>query len=157
MSPSSIFDIERARIVNASLLVLVIALNYLPPRAYSWVFKGSMFLMLLDFLLCCESLGSVHLTLLFLLRSPSSSPFFSDLAPNRCRSFLRHQICFGGLHDYLQRNRSPSCMELVYRCVQNISSPRFARSELTSQPLSFLQSSSVRLGLFDSTLSRSVS
>ncbi|KAL7413172.1 amino acid/polyamine transporter I [Mrakia frigida] len=38
--------------ISEALLILVIALNYLPPRAYSWVFKGSMFLMLLDFLLC---------------------------------------------------------------------------------------------------------
>lgn len=32
--------------------VIVVAMNYLPNRYYSWVFKGSMALMLLDFFLC---------------------------------------------------------------------------------------------------------
>ncbi|KAG8721258.1 hypothetical protein FRC08_014619 [Ceratobasidium sp. 394] len=39
-------------IVSEGLLVLAIILNYLPPRVYSKVFKFSMGLMILDFLLC---------------------------------------------------------------------------------------------------------
>ncbi|QRV72295.1 amino acid permease [Ceratobasidium sp. AG-Ba] len=39
-------------IVSEGLLVLAIILNYLPPRVYSAVFKFSMGLMILDFLLC---------------------------------------------------------------------------------------------------------
>lgn len=38
--------------VSECLLLVVVALNYLPPRAYSWVFKGSMVLMGLDFIIC---------------------------------------------------------------------------------------------------------
>ncbi|KAI5449189.1 hypothetical protein NCC49_005226 [Naganishia albida] len=38
--------------VSEVLLIMVVALNYLPPKAYSRVFKVSMFLMILDFALC---------------------------------------------------------------------------------------------------------
>jgi translation initiation factor 5B len=38
--------------VSEGLLLVVVALNYLPPRAYSWVFKGSMLLMAVDFVIC---------------------------------------------------------------------------------------------------------
>lgn len=38
--------------VSEALLIVVVALNYLPPKAYSWVFKGSMILMALDFVIC---------------------------------------------------------------------------------------------------------
>ncbi|KAJ9097597.1 hypothetical protein QFC21_004631 [Naganishia friedmannii] len=38
--------------VSEVLLIMVVALNYLPPKAYSRVFKFSMFLMILDFVLC---------------------------------------------------------------------------------------------------------
>ncbi|KAJ9095072.1 hypothetical protein QFC20_006760 [Naganishia adeliensis] len=38
--------------VSEVLLIMVVALNYLPPKAYSRVFKFSMFLMILDFALC---------------------------------------------------------------------------------------------------------
>ncbi|KAG8756992.1 hypothetical protein FRC11_004878 [Ceratobasidium sp. 423] len=38
--------------VSEGLLILAIILNYLPPRVYSTVFKFSMGLMILDFLLC---------------------------------------------------------------------------------------------------------
>ncbi|KAH7105295.1 gamma-aminobutyric acid transporter [Auriculariales sp. MPI-PUGE-AT-0066] len=38
--------------VSEGLLLVAIAINYLPPRVYSLVFKFATFLMLLDFLLC---------------------------------------------------------------------------------------------------------
>ncbi len=38
--------------VSEGLLILAIAINYLPPRMYSMVFKFSIGLMMLDFLLC---------------------------------------------------------------------------------------------------------
>lgn len=38
--------------VSEGLLLLVVALNYLPQRTYSWVFKGSGMLMAVDFVIC---------------------------------------------------------------------------------------------------------
>ena len=38
--------------VSEGFLVLSIAINYLPPRLYSLVFKFSIFIMMLDFFLC---------------------------------------------------------------------------------------------------------
>ena len=39
--------------LSEGLFCICIALNYLPQRTYSWVFKGSMILMFVDLLICC--------------------------------------------------------------------------------------------------------
>jgi hypothetical protein len=38
--------------ISEALLILAVAVNYLPPRLYSRVFRFSIFLMMVDFLLC---------------------------------------------------------------------------------------------------------
>lgn len=38
--------------ISEGLLILAVAINYLPPRLYSLIFRLSIFLMMLDFFLC---------------------------------------------------------------------------------------------------------
>jgi translation initiation factor 5B len=38
--------------ISEALLILAVAINYLPPRLYSLVFRFSIFLMMVDFFLC---------------------------------------------------------------------------------------------------------
>ena len=38
--------------ISEGILILAVAINYLPPRLYSWVFKFSIGVYLLDFFLC---------------------------------------------------------------------------------------------------------
>ncbi|KAH9483006.1 putative amino-acid permease [Psilocybe cubensis] len=39
-------------VISEGLLLLAVAINYLPPRVYSLVFRASIFIMMLDFFLC---------------------------------------------------------------------------------------------------------
>jgi translation initiation factor 5B len=38
--------------ISEALLIMAVAINYLPPRLYSLVFRFSIFLMMVDFFLC---------------------------------------------------------------------------------------------------------